>query len=57
MVDYRVHDLESLLRELRAEGCDVDERVESSEFGWVTDPERNRVELWEPPSVDAAPKL
>ena len=29
----------------------VDERVESSEFGrfgWVADPEGNRVELWEP---------
>jgi hypothetical protein len=31
----------------------VEERVEESEFGkfgWVHDPEGNRVELWEPPS-------
>ena len=30
----------------------VDEQVDSSEFGrfgWVVDPEGNRVELWEPP--------
>ena len=33
-------------------GKAVDERVDSSElgrFGWVADPEGNRVELWEPP--------
>jgi predicted enzyme related to lactoylglutathione lyase len=30
----------------------VDDRVEASEFGrfgWVMDPEGNRLELWEPP--------
>lgn len=35
----------------------VDERVDSSEFGrfgWVADPEGNRVELWEPPGPDPA---
>ena len=53
MVNYRVPDLEALLAALRAEGCAVDERVESSElgrFGWVTDPEGNRIELWQPPA-------
>lgn len=37
---------------LRPEGCPVDDRIESSDFGrfsWVSDPEGNRVELWEPP--------
>jgi predicted enzyme related to lactoylglutathione lyase len=53
MVNYRVDDLHALLSLLRAEGCDVDDKVEESEFGkfgWVMDPEGNRVELWEPPS-------
>jgi predicted enzyme related to lactoylglutathione lyase len=30
----------------------VDERLEENEYGrfaWVTDPEGNRVELWQPP--------
>ena len=52
MINYRVDDLDQVLAALRAEGCRVDERVESSElgrFGWVVDPEGNRVELWEPP--------
>lgn len=52
MVNYRVEDLASLLETLRAEGCTVDEKSESSEFGkfgWVIDPEGNRIELWEPP--------
>jgi predicted enzyme related to lactoylglutathione lyase len=52
MINYRVEDLEQVLASLRAEGCEVDERVESSEFGrfgWVSDPEGNRIELWEPP--------
>jgi predicted enzyme related to lactoylglutathione lyase len=52
MVNYRVEDLDALLTLLRADGCDVDEKVEESEygkFGWVMDPEGNRLELWEPP--------
>jgi predicted enzyme related to lactoylglutathione lyase len=52
MVNYRVDDLHALLSLLRAEGCDVEDKVEESEFGkfgWVMDPEGNRVELWEPP--------
>lgn len=52
MINYRVADLHALLDALRREGCDVDAKVEDSEygkFGWVMDPEGNRVELWEPP--------
>lgn len=52
MVNYRVVDLEALLQVLRAEGCTVLEKSESSElgkFGWVMDPEGNKVELWQPP--------
>jgi predicted enzyme related to lactoylglutathione lyase len=52
MINYRVDDLGALLAALRSEGCDVDEKVEESEygkFGWVMDPEGNRIELWQPP--------
>ena len=57
MVNYRVDDLHALLAALRAEGCSVDDKVEESEygkFGWVMDPEGNRIELWQPP-VGAPP--
>lgn len=52
MVNFRVRDLAAMLAQLRAAGCDVAARVEESDFGkfgWVTDPEGNRVELWQPP--------
>ena len=52
MINFRVHDLSSLLAALRSEGCTVDAKVEESEygkFGWVQDPEGNRIELWQPP--------
>ena len=51
MVNFRVDDLMGLLRTLRERGCDVEDRVEDCEFGkfgWVMDPEGNRIELWEP---------
>ena len=53
MVNYRVADLHALLAALRSEGCQVDDKVDESEFGkfgWVMDPEGNRIELWEPPA-------
>ena len=53
MVNFRVKDLDAMLGQLRAAGCDVDDRIEDSEFGrfgWVMDPEGNRVELWQPPA-------
>ncbi len=52
MINYRVHDLEALLAQLRSEGVEVDPKTEKSEFGhfgWIMDLEGNRVELWEPP--------
>jgi catechol 2,3-dioxygenase-like lactoylglutathione lyase family enzyme len=52
MVNFRVADLHALLAVLRDEGCQVDDKVEESEFGkfgWVLDPEGNKLELWEPP--------
>jgi len=52
MVNYRVDDLHGLLQLLRDEGCQVVDKTEESEFGkfgWVMDPEGNKVELWQPP--------
>ncbi|MFN7943420.1 MAG: VOC family protein [Thermoanaerobaculia bacterium] len=52
MVNYRVDDLAALLQALRAEGCDVLDKTDEAEygkFGWVMDPEGNKVELWQPP--------
>jgi predicted enzyme related to lactoylglutathione lyase len=52
MINFRVDDLDTLLAQLRAAGVVVDERAEQSEFGrfgWITDPEGTRVELWQPP--------
>ncbi|WP_374675339.1 VOC family protein [Ideonella sp.] len=52
MVNYRVEDLAALLQALRAEGCQVLDKTDDSEygkFGWVIDPEGNKVELWQPP--------
>jgi len=52
MINYRVDDLAAVLEALRAEGCNVEDKADDSEFGkfgWVIDPEGNRVELWQPP--------
>lgn len=54
MVNYRVDDLAALLQALRDEGCEVLEKVtedpDYGKFGWVMDPEGNKVELWQPPA-------
>jgi predicted enzyme related to lactoylglutathione lyase len=52
MINYRVADLDAVLAALRSEGVTVDERVEETaegRFGWIADPEGNRIELWQPP--------
>ena len=52
MINYRVADLHGVLQALRKEGCNVLEKTDESEygkFGWVMDPEGNKVELWQPP--------
>ncbi len=59
MVNYRVEDLDRLLRQLRREGVPVDDRVDESKygrFGWAVDPDGNRVELWEPPRRYRSPE-
>lgn len=52
MLNFRVRDLDAMLAQLRATGADVAKESQDMEgvgrFGWVTDPEGNRAELWEP---------
>jgi predicted enzyme related to lactoylglutathione lyase len=52
MINFRVHDLDAMLEQLRAKGADVVSETQDMEgigrFGWVNDPEGNRVELWQP---------
>jgi predicted enzyme related to lactoylglutathione lyase len=52
MINYRVENLDALLEVLRAEGVEIDPKREDADYGrfaWITDPEGNKIELWEPP--------
>ncbi|THG29897.1 VOC family protein [Naasia lichenicola] len=51
MLNFRVRDLDAMLAQLRDRGAAVSAETQEMEgigrFGWVTDPEGNRIELWE----------
>ena len=54
MVNYRVDDLDALLEELKKSGIEIDPPREDYDYGrfaWITDPDGNRIELWEPPML------
>jgi predicted enzyme related to lactoylglutathione lyase len=58
MTNFIVRDLDAMLAQLRAASVPVDDRIEEHEFGrfgWATDPEGNRIELWEP-GADSTPR-
>lgn len=51
MQNFRVHNLEKLLIQLKQEGVTVVGEMESydyGKFGWIVDIEGNKIELWEP---------
>ena len=51
MMNYRVENLEELMKTLKAEGVQVMEEVqivEEGKFGWIMDCDGNKIELWEP---------
>ncbi len=51
MINYRVHDLEALLKVLAEEGVQIVGEMETydyGKFGWIIDPEGVKIELWEP---------
>lgn len=51
MMNFRVENLHELLAILKEEGVTVVGEVEEydyGKFGWILDPEGNKIELWEP---------
>jgi len=55
MFNYRVADLETLIKTLRDEGVTIVGDMQTYEYGkfaWILDNENNKIELWEP--IDAA---
>lgn len=54
MFNYRVEDLSGLLNKLKGEWVAVIGEIEEydyGKFGWILDPEGNKIELWEPKDV------
>jgi predicted enzyme related to lactoylglutathione lyase len=55
MFNFRVENLVELLKLLKEEGITIVGEVEEysyGKFGWILDPEGNKIELWEP--IDSA---
>ncbi len=55
MINYRVSDLTSLVKALKAEGVTVLDTIESYEYGkfvHIMDIEGNKIELWQPNDVE-----
>jgi len=51
MINFRVHDLSKMVRQLRKAGVDVsmdEKEYPNGEFARLHDPEGNPIELWEP---------
>ena len=51
MFNYRVENLDQLLNKLKEEGVEIVGKVDEYEygkFGWILDPDGNKIELWEP---------
>jgi predicted enzyme related to lactoylglutathione lyase len=57
MINFRVDDLDGVLKSLRSAGESVADGVHEDEygrFGWAMDPDGTRIELWQPPAAGAA---
>jgi D-3-phosphoglycerate dehydrogenase len=51
MQNFRVHDFDALFEKLQSEGVTVvgtPESFDYGKFGWILDPEGNKIELWQP---------
>ena len=51
MINYRVHDLDGLMKKLRENGVTIVDDIQEFEYGkfvHIMDNERNKIELWEP---------
>ena len=53
MINYRVADRDRMLEQLGRSGVTVEktEDYDYGRFAWITDPEGNRIELWQAPST------
>jgi predicted enzyme related to lactoylglutathione lyase len=55
MINYRVENIEALVKELKATGVNVLDEIESYDYGkfvHIMDPEGNKMELWEPNDIE-----
>jgi len=55
MINYRVENLEALVKELQKEGVIIADTIESYNYGkfvHIIDIEGNKVELWEPNDIE-----
>ncbi len=51
MINYRVDNLDELLDQLKQNGVEIvggPDSAENGKFAWIMDPDKNKVELWEP---------
>jgi predicted enzyme related to lactoylglutathione lyase len=51
MINYRVQNIEGLVKKLRENSVNVVDEIEDTEYGkfvHIMDPEGNKIELWEP---------
>jgi predicted enzyme related to lactoylglutathione lyase len=51
MINFRVDDLDALVKQLEESGVRIDPKRQDESYGkfaWIWDPEGNRVELWQP---------
>ena len=51
MVNYRVQNLEALLKKLTSDGVTILDKIETFDYGkfvYIMDNEGNKIELWEP---------
>jgi predicted enzyme related to lactoylglutathione lyase len=55
MINYRVDNLDEMLDQLKQNGVEIVSGPDSDEngkFAWIMDPDKNKVELWEPMNQD-----
>ncbi len=55
-INYIVDDLDALVEKMRGRGVEIDPKREDTEyvrFAWIFDPDGNKIELWEPPAIQA----
>ena len=54
MINYRVENLEELVVQLKKEGVEIVDKIETFDYGkfvHILDNEGNKIELWEPNDV------